>query len=71
MPQPGQPQLPPILEFQRNIWWDPAPDWLIRELDQATLLRLGAIELQYRIAVLETSVNALKQVQEVIQGKIK
>jgi hypothetical protein len=49
------------LIFRHRWWWDPVPDWLIKEIDRNALRELGIAQIQLQRAVIEAQLKAVDQ----------
>jgi hypothetical protein len=69
------PQIPPhthqneLFRFRPRWWWDPAPDWVLRALDDRTLRDLAVISLQYERAILDEQAKAIDQTISALKGR--
>jgi hypothetical protein len=63
--------LPTALQFNPRWWWDPAPWWLINEMDKAVLNQLGAIQLQLQKEVLAAQMKSVEATMKILAQQSK
>ncbi len=59
-------KLPDELQFRPRWWWDPVPEWLLRHLEQETILELAKVQLEFQRELLTKQAEATGRVIEVI-----
>ncbi len=68
-PNPPQLQQAELFRFRPRWWWDPAPDWVLRALDDRVLRELAVISLQYERSILDEQTKAIEQTIAVLQKR--
>ena len=67
-PQPVNPQpFGDLFRFRPRWWWDPAPDWVLRAVDESVLTQLAVISLQYEKSILDEQTKAIDATIAVLQ----
>ena len=68
---PEDAQLAEVFRWKHPIWWDPAPDWLWKRLedrlDPKALVQLVAIQLEVQRASLAAQVTGIEQTIETLR----
>lgn len=51
--------IPDVLQFRPRWWWDPAPPWLVTQLDKNILIELARVQMQLQKEVLAAEQKAI------------
>jgi hypothetical protein len=61
-------QLPDVLAFHPEWWWDPVPwPWLREQLDPRVIRELAVVQIELRKAALEANLKATQKTLEILQ----
>ena len=63
-------QLASLFRWDRPIYWDPVPDWIIKRLDDRVLTELFIRDLDLQRTVLKEQLAALEAKAEIIQRSL-